>query len=343
MKPSWKEFLVGVTVLIGLIGVSVLLLLFGEFSTVRQRAYEVKLVVGDASGLSKASAVTLNGVNAGAIHEITMADPRDPRLGVTISLRVNEGIRIPKDVEVTLERGLVGEASLAMRSAPLEQGMADPGYLAEGETLRTEARGFFDAITSVIDQRIGAFTDAAKAIEELSRTYTDVGKKIGSLVEPRSPDAVDGGQGGANLSSTLARLDRAVKSAERWLGDDVFRDDATQAASRLTDLMDKIAAAVEQVSKTAAAIGTDAEELNDNAASALREFSRTMGSLNETVLEVQTLVAKVNRGEGTAGQLVNNPDLYNSVNDAAMRLEKALVEAQLLFEKYRKEGIPIDF
>jgi hypothetical protein len=42
-------------------------------------------------------------------------------------------------------------------------------------------------------------------------------------------------------------------------------------------------------------------------------------------------------------QLLNNPDLYNSMNDAAVRLERALTEAQLLIEKFKAEGVPVRF
>ena len=48
----------------------------------------------------------------------------------------------------------------------------------------------------------------------------------------------------------------------------------------------------------------------------------------------------INRGEGTVGQLARNPELYNSVKDAADRLEMALRELQLRVQKYKDEGIP---
>lgn len=51
----------------------------------------------------------------------------------------------------------------------------------------------------------------------------------------------------------------------------------------------------------------------------------------------------INSGEGTLGQLAKNPDLYNNANDAASRLEKAIAEFQLLLEKYRTEGLKLQF
>ena len=41
--------------------------------------------------------------------------------------------------------------------------------------------------------------------------------------------------------------------------------------------------------------------------------------------------------------MLNSPDLYLSLPDAAIRLERALTDLQLLVQKIRAEGLPIDF
>jgi hypothetical protein len=66
-------------------------------------------------------------------------------------------------------------------------------------------------------------------------------------------------------------------------------------------------------------------------------------SIEDAANDVRSISAAINRGEGTAGQLIKNPDLYNNLNSSAQRLEKALEEFRLLAEKYRKEGLPIKF
>ena len=46
-------------------------------------------------------------------------------------------------------------------------------------------------------------------------------------------------------------------------------------------------------------------------------------------------------GNGTVGMLLNNPDLYNSLTEAAVRLQRVLEEVQLLIEKLKAEGVQI--
>lgn len=340
MNKMISEFLVGLTVLLGLAGVSVLLLLFGEITGSRVERYPVYLQIADASGLTTASRVTLNGVPIGIIRAIR-ADA-DPRLGVIIELGLDARTRIPRDVSVSLERGLVGEATLAMRTSPLRSGAADPGHVAAGETLRSNAAGVMDQISALLDDKLSAFADAAEDFRRLSESFARAGERLNDVLAPRTPAEVDEGAA-ANLVSTIARFDDAVRSAGMWLGDDAARGDAKASIARFRELLDRAAEAVESWNTAAGTLTRRVETLGDEGTAALRDFAATARTLNDTALEVQSIAAKINRGEGTAGLLVNNPDLYRSLNDAANRLEKSLTEAQLLLEKYRKEGIPLRF
>jgi phospholipid/cholesterol/gamma-HCH transport system substrate-binding protein len=341
VNKAVAEFLVGLTVLLGLLGVSFLLMRFGEISGVARDAYPVYLEMPDASGLNRASRAMLNGVPIGTIDDLkTTADPRG---GVIVTILVDKGFRIPRDVEVSLDRGLVGEATLSFRTKPLVPGAADPGVLGEGETLRATAKGMMDEIAAMLEEKLSGFAGAAEDFKKLSESFMRAGDRLYEALSPRTPDEVDRGEAAANLMSTVARFDLAVRDAREWVGDAGVRTDVKASAAKFRALLDEGAAAVEAWTKAAETLSTRADRLGDDAGAAMREFSAAARSLNETVLEVQSLAAKINRGEGTAGMFVNNPDLYRSLNDPAVRLERALAEAQLLIEKYRKEGIPLRF
>lgn len=341
MKKTAAELLVGTTVIIGLVGIAVLLLLFGEFAGAGAKSYLVYMELNDASGLTPSSHVTLNGVPAGSIHEITSAP--DPRDGVRLAIHVIEGVRIPRDVKVSLDRGLVGEATLSMRAQPLAAGAPDPGFLSEGDTLKADAKGMIEQIAGMFEGKLATFSEAASSFTKLSETLTRAGERLEDALTPRTPAEVDSGEAPANLMSTIARFDETVGAAKAWLGDDTVRTDAKQAIARMKDLVETASGAVESWTRTAAALSENAQRLGNAGESAIVDFAATTRALSETITEAQTIMAKMNRGEGTAGMLLNNPDLYRSMDAAAVRLERALTEAQLLFEKYRKEGLPIRF
>ncbi|MDX2115065.1 MAG: MlaD family protein [Planctomycetota bacterium] len=341
MNRTLADFLVGLTVALGLAGIGLLLLLFGEFSGSRRPTYPLTLELADATGLSRASLVTLNGVTVGTLEQIEAAE--DPRSGVRVRLRIEENRRIPRDIQVAIEQGLVGEANLAMRADPLPPGQADPGYIAPEETLRVQAAGTLDRIAGLLDKRLASFTDAASGFTALADTLKVTGDRLNEALAPRTLEDVDTGRAPSNLVSTVARVDQAVSDARLWLGDDAARTSARDALARLDGLMTQVSEAVEQWTETAQTLSQRAQSLGERGESALTELSTSMRTLNDAALELQTILGRMNRGEGTAGQLLTNPDLYRSINDAAVRLERALTEAQLLLEKYRKEGIPLRF
>jgi len=58
---------------------------------------------------------------------------------------------------------------------------------------------------------------------------------------------------------------------------------------------------------------------------------------------MNTLLVDAREGKGTVGRLMQDPQMYNSLTDAANRLAAALKEAKLLLEKWKNEGLDVKF
>ncbi len=339
MQRTFRDMLVGLTVIVGLGGIAALLVLFGELSLGKPPSYRIVLQLNQVSGLTSASRVALNGVVVGSISSIAVSP--NPRDGAIVTLQIQEPVRIPRDAVILLERGLEGEATLLFRTTPGPVG-EETDYIRPNETLSANALSVVDDIVNALDARLGKLTEAARAFTSLADTYTEVGRRASDLLTPRTAAEVDAGAP-STLPSTLARLDGAIADARLWLGDETLRADAQSITARIRVLLDSSASAIEDWTTAAQTLSTRADQVGADASIALRDIAATTRALQETLADAQEITAKVNRGEGTLGLLVNNPDLYRSLNDAAVRLEKAFVEAQLLIEKYRKEGVPIQF
>lgn len=336
-RPRRRDIIVGFTAIIGVIGLAVMLLMFGELPFIgRPKGYPVVFLLNDAGGLTPGSPVTLNGVKVGVVSATTT--PEDPRSGVRLGVRINPKAKVPWDVNVAIRRDLLGETTLALSIGP-DAPDSGRGFMQAGDERSASAKGMLEEITSVIDARMGTIEQAARDISELSQTYNRVGERIEVMLAPTG----DGPDGDVNVVATLRRLDAAIEGAQAWLGDDQLRADARKIATRGTEVLDELAAAIDRWEITAQAIGDAAKSAGSRVDEAAADFKALAASTSEAMNEVQALVAEVRMGEGTISQLVNNPDLYRSLNDAAIRLERTLLEAQLLLEKYRKEGIPIQF
>lgn len=345
MKHTLRDFIIGLTAIAGLVGVGALLVLFGDIQLRSVGRYDITLKLNDASGITSASRVTLNGVEVGFLRSLHPAP--DPREGVLLNLTINQGVQVPRDVDVLLERGLVGEATLALRASPLEPGQTDPGFVQAGETLETTSTNLLEEIGNQVSQalteRLGGLSSAIESFEELTASFTRIADQTLDLVEPRTTGDIDDGTASPNLPSTLARLDTALASAQGWMGDDQLQNDAKTAARRAVELLEDMDNAIEEWTTAARSLSENSDRVGDEAAAALAQFSQMTRLMTDVLDDTRAITSAINEGKGSAGMLVHNPDLYRSLNDAAIRLEHVLVEAQLLIEKYRTEGIPIQF
>jgi phospholipid/cholesterol/gamma-HCH transport system substrate-binding protein len=343
MHARTRDVIVGLTALFGVLGVAAMLLMFGELRFLDEDVYEFTLVVPDAAGVAPGADVLVNGVPVGRVDATTAG--LDPGLGVEIAVLVNRGVRIPREAGVAVEQGFLDGASLEFRVPVREDGAAplsDDAYIQQGDRIRASAAGLIEQIAGLLDSRLEPLAETAESVNELAQTYTRVGERVEALLAERTAADVDAGAT-PSLASALERLDTALASANVWLDDEGLRGEtrATVAEARAT--FARLGEAAERWSNAATTLTSTAEGIGEDLDEGVIQFQRATRSLGETLEEVRLLAARANSGEGTFGQLVANPDLYRSLNDAALRLDRALLEAQLLLERYRKDGIPIDF
>ena len=140
----------------------------------------------------------------------------------------------------------------------------------------------------------------------------------------------------AGLDLAMRRIDELGKDAQKWLGDEQMLADAKSAVAKANDLIDATASTVMALTKTA-------NSLQGNANALLASVQPVFDQLSKTLAQVELLTKQVQDGKGTVGQLMSNPDLYNSLNDSAQRLKSTLGEVELLMKKVRAEGLGVKF
>lgn len=340
MKRTVRDFVVGLTAILGLAGFIFMLLLFGELDFAKPPHYPITLQLNTAGGVTKASPVTMNGVRIGNVERLAPAE--DPRMGAIVELAIRRDVRVPRGITVKLERGFVGDTSIELK--PAEGDTAGPlEFIEPGGTIKADALGMLDELTSLLGGRLDKVEEAVDSFGELSRTYTQIGQRVQAMLEDRDPSAVDSGDETANIATAMRRLDRALALANTWLDDEAMRQDVRTFAQKGSEAAEGMAGAVDAWREAAGTLQTQAGSIGEDLGDLSLKVEKAADQMGSVLTEMQFLLMQINNGQGTMGQLVQNPDLFNSLNDAARRLEKALLEAQLLIEKYRKEGIPIQF
>ncbi len=339
MPDFARNFVIGLVSIVALLGFAVLLIFFGELDVIRSDRYDVEVRMNIAGGLRPSSVVELNGVSIGRVEKIKLVE-EDPVHPVRVSLQINHPHRIPKNVRASVEQSLLaGTAMLQLVSQPLPEGETELAYLPADGTGQIEAfeQSLIERITGELDQRTAPLLDALERFDELSRTYTALGENLNELVSPLTDDE------DMNLRATIVKLNTvldearaALTLASDWLGDDQIHRDVREAVANAGTLIERATATFERYSELAAHLELSTDEL-------LERLVPVADEMSATLTEVRTLVHRAGEGEGTIAQLLNNPDLYESLTDAAVRLEQALLDARLLIRKIKAEGLPVQF
>jgi metal-dependent amidase/aminoacylase/carboxypeptidase family protein len=68
-------------------------------------------------------------------------------------------------------------------------------------------------------------------------------------------------------------------------------------------------------------------------------LNQRMQQVAESLQHVQSVAVKIDQGKGTAGQLVNDPKLYESLADTAAELNLMVKDMRRLIQQREQEGI----
>jgi phospholipid/cholesterol/gamma-HCH transport system substrate-binding protein len=64
------------------------------------------------------------------------------------------------------------------------------------------------------------------------------------------------------------------------------------------------------------------------------DFQQTVENANKAVADLQLAIDKINKGEGSLGQLINDKGLYNNLNNAASNLDKLMIDLKANPKRY---------
>ncbi|MHC4980021.1 MAG: MlaD family protein [Planctomycetota bacterium] len=327
MTQTTRNFLLGLTSIGGLVALAALLMLFGELEVVLRPRYLLTIDCTNAVGLRAGSTIEFNGVPIGQVDRITAI--QHTQYPVRILAMIDHEVGIPEDAELYATSSLLGgSATLQLEATPEPHGPILPrdGSARLADEIRSR---LIAQLTSELDARMGPVVEAMKEFELLARNLNE-------LVEPSdSDDAADTRNirtAVEKLNEVLEDVHEALAMAKSWLGDENLRTDAREAIHNAGVLIDQATATLDEFTKLAGRLDADAETV-------IERLIQVADEMATTLQEVRGLAQKASSGDGTVGLLLNNPDLYESLDDAADRMERTLRDIQLLLDKIRGDGL----
>jgi phospholipid/cholesterol/gamma-HCH transport system substrate-binding protein len=263
-------------------------------------------------GLSSSNPVKINGYKVGRVETIDFMPDQSGRLIVKFSV-TEEGFRIPKDTRAKV----VSSDLLGSKSIDLQLGTS-PNEIKNLDTLESDIEA---SLTDAVNQQIAPLKRKA---EDLIRTVDSAIIIVSAIFNKKARGDLDASFTSIKNSlqafeRTMDRVDGMVQSEREHISK-IF-DNVESITKNFANNNEKLTQSIENI-----------EAISDSLAGA--NLKQTVNNASIAMQEVSSVMMKINQGEGSLGQLINNDTLYTNLEAASNDLDKLLLDMRLNPERY---------
>ncbi|MDR2885493.1 MAG: MlaD family protein [Rikenellaceae bacterium] len=293
---------------IGLFAVAMILVLYWGVNFIKGtdliRGTKTYFAVYDrVNGLQPSSPVVINGYKVGVVQKMHFQPDQSRR--IVLELRIKSRFHIPDNSRARMySDGLMGGKAIA-----IEMGDS-PRYMERGDTLNSRVdKDLFDISSSDVEY-------VKQKASDLVNSVTGTFSSVDTLIT----------QNEQNIAIAIANLAQITGQLA-----DVLSSGSGDLKGTITDLR--------TLSRALASTGPRIENTMKN----MEHFSATLASpkvegsidkLSESMTGLSALLDKVNSGQGTAGKLMTDETLYDSLTIASSNLALLLEDLKANPKRY---------
>jgi phospholipid/cholesterol/gamma-HCH transport system substrate-binding protein len=335
MSAYRKNVMVGATVLVALVALGWMLLKFGGAPAALFTPAEipVQFIAPRADGLGQGSAVLFRGVEVGRIIKLHRS-PDNHEIIIDATL----------DRDPPLQGDLVGfirAQSLLGSGTSISLEHLDP------ETGRptTEPLDQTGVSPIVANQKIPAHfigldilpPEFAELAHELRVTTAEL--RASHIIEHADQAVVES----RDLVASIRKIVNDPTMQTDIRGTITHLNSVTAKADRIADDMQKFSSQLHDIANNAQTTLKTANGSINKTQAHIDDLSRQLADRLTQVAQIldtfQSVALKVDAGKGTAGALVNDPRLYDSLVDTSKELNSTLADLKRLIDQWEQEGI----
>jgi phospholipid/cholesterol/gamma-HCH transport system substrate-binding protein len=328
MKRS-NDFLVGVVMLLVILSLTGATLWVKQTDIGQQHA-RVVARFHDVGNARVGNSVVIRGVRAGHVEAIELA----PGGWVHVRMSLDRMMQLPDDPVVLLnESSLFGEwqAMITSRSALPHDEMVTEQVAASrggGDVLPGATLPDIAKLTAVAGQIAGdvanvagrvevAFDEnAARELRGSIRNFADLSSTLARTVRAHAGDLDTLSRG---LEGAVASLNRTARSAEALAA----RVDTSTTNGEVRRIVDDVAHAAAELRRTS-------EEIHGLS----QRLAQSQNHLDSFLSNGDSVLVKINAGQGSLGLLVNNPSLYHNSDSLVTQLRALIADMHANPKKY---------
>lgn len=256
-------------------------------------------------GLATSKPVLVNGYQIGYVSKLTLL----PTGQILAQFKIDPEYAIPKNTIARLEStDLLGSKAIVFDLG------TGSDFAEDGDTLNANVQ------KDLMEQVEPVQKKAEQIIARLDSVLTSVN----NILSPEFQRNFE--RSFASIASTLETLDKTTKTV-----DGLVTIQSSKISGIMTNL-ESISVNFKNNNSKINNIMNNFEKVSDDVAKA--NFTQTITAANKAVTELQAIVNKVNSGNGTLSQLINDERMYNNLNNAAGNLDKLMIDLKANPKRY---------
>jgi phospholipid/cholesterol/gamma-HCH transport system substrate-binding protein len=376
MSPSTRATRVGLVILVAVAVLAVGIFVIGDRNNLFSRKNTYYVDFNSVSGLKPGSPVQLNGVDVGTIKKVDLPEnPRTRQIRVLLEVERRYAARIRGPVDAS--QAIAGQPGSVARIKTLgvlgdkfiEISSGSPGYpvipsggpipaaqptnvdalIASGEDVMDNVVQISHSLNNILDRMergegvLGQLTKDTPQSQRLQESLVGTSESLQRIAltiehgEGPLPRMLNDRALADQLARSLDRFESLVTQAQSGPGllPGLLNDPATRAR------FDETLSSLNQVSRDLREL-TGELETSDALLPRLvkdEEYGREVAEqVRQFVQRLNEISAKISEGEGSAAKLINDPQIYEAINDVIIGVNESRL-LRWLIRNRQKKGI----
>jgi phospholipid/cholesterol/gamma-HCH transport system substrate-binding protein len=359
-----REWKVGLLLVIAIVLFAAGVFLIGEQSNLFARKNEYVIYFRTVGGLNEGNPVQLNGVEVGTVSSVVLpTDAESQQIRVEIEVEQRYSERVREDSQARIKTlGLLGDKYVELTSGSPEAEPVPPGGVISA------------AAPTDVDRLIASGEDVMDNVVQISADLRDILSRMEQgegLLGELTTESETGRRMTDSVIETMESIQRVVETVEQGDGTLSRLINDPELANRITGSVEHLEGVLDQAENgdgLLPALLTDpsTKEEFDATLARLRDVAQNLSGVSEELREgdgllprlmsdeeyadeitgeiqrvlerIDNLVTKLDEGEGTAGKLINDPSVYEAVQDVIIGVEESRL-LRWLIRNRQKKGI----
>jgi phospholipid/cholesterol/gamma-HCH transport system substrate-binding protein len=311
MNERSLQVWVGLMMLAALIALCVLAVMFGTLPKwIGGGEYTVTVTFEQAPGVSPGTPVRKSGILVGRVTDVQFAPDG---ASVEVTAKIQKRWKLYRNELCRVQTSLLGDAVVEFVRAsagqppgePIRDGQHIAGiYLSDPNQMVANLQSDFKTTVTSVNRTSGKLYDASENLAHILRDNRE------------------------GIRETVNRTNALLADTQKIIGDEANRKNLQEAISELPKMIQETSATVKLLKETVQSVQDNMKDISVFTGSLRTDGPSLVSNLNRATSRIDLLVGEMlklsqsmNSSEGTVGQLINNPELYQRMVRAARNLD----------------------